>query len=213
VTTDLDGNPRIADFPGVNDPGAIVDMGAYERVAAAPTVISAEFLFESRQQVRLLFSSNVAATLSVTDLPLQNLTTGQNIVPQSLELSGGATEATWSFASILPDGNYRATLPAGSVADTYGNPLAADFMFDFFVLAGDANRDRKVDVADLGILATNWQQSPRTFSQGDFDYSGTVDVNDLGILATKWQQQLAAPTAPSSRVPRNSPMRIAREVL
>jgi hypothetical protein len=51
-------------------------------------------------------------------------------------------------------------------------------------------------VADLGILATNWQQSPRTFSQGDFDYSGTVDVNDLGILASHWQQQLAPPNAP-----------------
>jgi hypothetical protein len=31
VTTDLAGKPRFVDFPGVNDPGAIVDMGAYER--------------------------------------------------------------------------------------------------------------------------------------------------------------------------------------
>jgi hypothetical protein len=30
VTTDLAGKPRFVDFPGVNDPGAIVDMGAYE---------------------------------------------------------------------------------------------------------------------------------------------------------------------------------------
>jgi predicted outer membrane repeat protein len=31
VTTDLAGVPRIIDYPGVHDPGAIVDMGAYER--------------------------------------------------------------------------------------------------------------------------------------------------------------------------------------
>ena len=30
ITTDLDGRPRFVDIPGVNDPGAIVDMGAYE---------------------------------------------------------------------------------------------------------------------------------------------------------------------------------------
>jgi hypothetical protein len=31
TTTDLVGNTRIIDYPGVHDPGAIVDMGAYER--------------------------------------------------------------------------------------------------------------------------------------------------------------------------------------
>jgi hypothetical protein len=64
-------------------------------------------------------------------------------------------------------------------------------------LLGDANLDRKVDISDLGILATNWQKSDRTFSGGDFDYDGDVDVNDLGMLATGWQQQLAVPSAPS----------------
>jgi hypothetical protein len=208
VTTDFDGNPRLADFPGVNDAGAIVDMGPYERVATGPTV-TAEFLFETVQQVRLQFSSNIAQTLSLTDLQIQNLTTAQSVAPQSLAQSSGATEATWSFDSILPDGNYRATLPGGSVADTYGNPLAADFTLDFFILAGDANHDRKVDVADLGILATNWQQSPRTFAQGDFDYSGTVDVNDLGILASHWQQLLAPVSAAALR---RTPSRLIQQL-
>jgi hypothetical protein len=55
---------------------------------------------------------------------------------------------------------------------------------------GDANLDRSVDVADLGILASNWQQSPRVFSQGDFNYDGVVDISDLGMLATSWQKSL-----------------------
>ena len=93
--------------------------------------------------------------------------------------------------------------------------MAADHVLDFFVLAGDANHDRKVDVADLGILASNWQQSPRTFAQGDFDYNGTVDVSDLGILASNWQQNLAPPAAPLSLSPRKpaSIKRVAMEVL
>jgi hypothetical protein len=38
------------------------------------------------------------------------------------------------------------------------------------------------------VIASNWQQSPRTFAQGDFDYKGTVNVNDFGILASHWRQ-------------------------
>jgi hypothetical protein len=100
---------------------------------------------------------------------------------------------------VLPDGNYRATIPGGSVADASGNVLGTDITLDFFTLGGDANHDRHVDVSDLGILATNWQASGRTFSQGDFNYDGRVDVSDLGILATGWQKTVAATTSTSSQ--------------
>src|SRR4029078_12567991 len=118
--------------------------------------------------------------------------------------------------------NFRATLIAATLQDGSGNALDGDYdgvagtdmTFDFFHLLSDANHDGKVDVADLGILASNWQQSPRTFSQGDFDYSGTVDVNDLGILASRWQLNLA-PTSASFSVTSSKPStnRIAVEVL
>ena len=98
--------------------------------------------------------------------------------------------------------------------------MAADSVFNFFFFKGDANHDRKIDVADLGIFASNWQQSPRTFSQGDFDYSGAVDVNDLGILASHWQQTLSPPSAPSTpfttgtgTTPMRKPGRISEQVL
>jgi len=68
----------------------------------------------------------------------------------------------------------------------------------FFVLGGDANHDGVIDVSDLGILASNWQQSPRNSSQGDFNNDGVVDVTDLGILATHWQQGLPVPAAPAA---------------
>jgi hypothetical protein len=54
-------------------------------------------------------------------------------------------------------------------------------------LPGDANLDDKVDVTDLGLLATGWQTA-QGWGLGDFDGSGFVDVTDLGILATHWQE-------------------------
>jgi hypothetical protein len=55
-----------------------------------------------------------------------------------------------------------------------------------FTFGGDANLDGKVDVTDLGALATNWQTS-NVWAGGDFNYDGFVDVTDLGALATNWQ--------------------------
>jgi hypothetical protein len=52
---------------------------------------------------------------------------------------------------------------------------------------GDANLDGMVNIADLGILAANWQQSDRPWSQGDFNGDGLVNIADLGILAANWQ--------------------------
>jgi hypothetical protein len=178
-----------------------------QRYAAVPGVSASDFLFETApQRLRCTFDRNVGASLSSSDLMLRNLTTNQTVPSSefSVEYDATTNRATFNFTggaagASLPDGNYRATLPAGGIQTPQGAALASDVEFDFFVLAGDANRDRKVDVADLGVLASNWQQSPRTFSQGNFDYSpdGLVDVADLGILASQWQQQLVAPTAPA----------------
>jgi T5SS/PEP-CTERM-associated repeat protein len=52
---------------------------------------------------------------------------------------------------------------------------------------GDTNCDGTVNVGDLGILAGNWGQSPRTWAQGNFTTPDTiVDVGDLGVLAGNW---------------------------
>ena len=51
---------------------------------------------------------------------------------------------------------------------------------------GDANSDGQVDVADLGILGANFNQSGMTLDDGDFNGDGIVDVSDLGILGANW---------------------------
>ncbi len=62
---------------------------------------------------------------------------------------------------------------------------------------GDANLDGRVDINDLGNLATNWQTS-NVWTGGDFNYDGFVDVSDLGKLATNWQAGVGSPLGPDS---------------
>ena len=54
-------------------------------------------------------------------------------------------------------------------------------------MPGDANCDGVVDVADLTILATNWQGTGKTWFMADFTGDGVVDINDLYLLAVNWQ--------------------------
>lgn len=200
ITTDLAGNHRFVDMPGINDPGGIVDLGAYEYVLPLAATSGAYLYDAAAPGIGVAFNGDIAAsTISASDLILLDPATNQPIpeVPAiTASYDPSRRTAGWAFAVPLPNGNYRAKIATGSLADLRGNSLAAEFTFDFFVLAGDANRDRVVDITDLGILATNWQQPLRTFSQGDFNYDGTVDLADLGILATNWQKNVPA-LAPS----------------
>jgi hypothetical protein len=173
--------------------------------STAPTVLAASFNYNAPQpSVSVQFSEDVSLLLNAGALQLNNTTSNTMINPSSLQLSysSATNTATFTFPTLpnhaLPDGNYTATILASLVADTFGNQMANDFTFKFFSLAGDANHDRVVDVSDLGILATNWQGTGKTFNQGDFNYDGIVDVSDLGILATNWQKSLPAISAPAA---------------
>ncbi len=205
---------------------AIYSQAAYAMLLAQfatdaypPRVLKGEFSIEDGETVKISFNESVAASIAPGDLILQNLTTGATVPSSKLTVSYDSATNVASFdysAGRLPDGNYRATLSAGAVSDSAGNALTASYSTDFFALAGDANRDRVVDISDLGILATNWQGSPRNFSQGDFNNDGQVDISDLGILATNWQKSVAAPSAPAdelmptvSIMPKNETIRVS----
>jgi glucose/arabinose dehydrogenase len=182
------------------------DAGRVFRVqfdAIAPSVIASEFVFDgftlpdSPHRLRFTFSEDVSASLSVDDLILRNTTTSQ-LVPAShlaLEWDSPANRAEFTFPGfedgILPDGNYTATLPAAAVTDAAGNPLAADGAAEFFFLIGDANHDRSVSLSDFDILAANFGQTNRTFSQGDFNYDGVVNLADFNRLAGRFGVSVA----------------------
>jgi predicted outer membrane repeat protein len=165
--------------------GPAPDMGAYERETTDAQFTGLSFEYQTRQAVVFSYSDDGSARYTLPNYTLQNTTTGQTFAfgRDHFQWNADGTQLSLVMTNELPDGNYSLSylLSAGTTT------------LDFFILAGDANRDRIVDITDLGILATNWQQSPRTFSQGNFNYTDTiVDITDLGMLATNWQQSLPA---------------------
>jgi hypothetical protein len=174
------------------------NAGVYaQRFITPPQLVATSFNYQTApMSLTFLFSEDVSASLSSSDIVLQNLTTGTAVPTASVALSYDSVTnlATFTFpgyaGGILPDGDYLATIRAADVVDRSGHSLQSDATFSFFHLGGDANHDRRVNVTDLGILATNWQQSPRMFVQGDFNLDRLVDNADLGILASNWQATL-----------------------
>jgi hypothetical protein len=57
-----------------------------------------------------------------------------------------------------------------------------------------------VNLADFNVLASNFGQLSRTFSQGDFNYDGLVNLVDFNILAGRFGQGLAPSTFAHSTI-------------
>lgn len=175
----------------------------------APAVVRASLQYETSPiSLDFQFSEDVSASLSASDLLLTNLTTGQVIPSDRFTLAYDWSTHTASFVydmatwGPLPDGNYRGSIAAANVSDASATHPASDLAFGFFILAGDANHDRRVDSADLAILAMNWNGTAKTFSQGDFNFDGATDARDLEILAARYQASL-----PEARPPVRAPIR------
>jgi ELWxxDGT repeat protein len=157
----------------------------------APRVANAAFIPAGVPggSVRLRLSENVSFATGGPTL------TGAGAEPVAVTTAYDAATSTLTVtpASPLADGDYRLTIPAAWITDASGNPLSADFTFDFFVLPGDINRDRSVDFNDLVILAKNFGTGARNAAQGDINGDGNVDFNDLVILAQRYDTSLPPP--------------------
>lgn len=198
----------------VRDEGArtqwMTQLATWTIDAQGPVASQGTLQFQTAPQaVRVVFDESVFESVSPSDVIIRNL--GDDMVIPSSAISvlydGGVNAARFTFPGLpntaLPDGNYRVTIPAGSVSDSLGNATAADYSFDIFFLNADADRNRSVNIGDFGALASNFNRSPRGFSQGDFNYSGTVDIDDFAILAGRFNQTLppaATRPAPAAAV-------------
>ncbi len=107
-----------------------------------------------------------------------------------------APDAPATVAVIPPR---RRSATSGGIVVFSDFSLSADFLFevgnsndvllknaiDYVVsppLAGDANGDGIVNLADFGILRANFGTNEATFATGDFTADGLVDLADFGIL-------------------------------
>ncbi len=170
-----------------------------------PTVVSGALEYETRQAISLTFSEPLnPLTVSAADLSAFNLDDGTTPVATSVILSAGNTVATWVFntpGTFINDGDYSFTLAAGSVSDVAGNGLGAAFNLSgptIFYFAGDADRNRIVNLLDFNILAANFGLVGRPFSMGNFDYdaAGLVGLNDFNLLAARFGLTVAPSAGP-----------------
>ena len=74
-------------------------------------------------------------------------------------------------------------------------------------LAGDANLDGSVGLADFSLLGANFNTSNRRWSQGDFDYNGNVTLADFSTLASNYGLTEARTPTFSSQPVRNDVLR------
>ena len=168
-------------------------------ITSLPGVLGATFVYQSSpHSLRIAFSEEVSGSLSLDDLTVVALPSGQAISPSGYHYESATETGVFTFAGVLPDGNYRATLHAAGVTDFSGNPLTADYVADFFALAGDADHDRSVDFKDLVVLAQHYSMMGMAFDRGDFNYDGKVDFGDLVILAQRYNTVL--PPSPARPV-------------
>jgi phosphoheptose isomerase len=212
---DADGDFVVAWHSNLQDGNS---FGVYAQryiVSQRPAITSSQFIWQnSPQRIEFIFDQDVSASITASDLVLQNLTTGATIPTGSIVRTWNAATNTASFTfptlpngGSLPDGTYRATLPAAGVTNPAGTSIAVDYALQFFFIAGDANHDGSVKLDDFNILATNFGLSGKTFSEGNFNYdpAGLVNSDDFNILAARFGMSLgpAAATlpAPFSRIP------------
>ena len=84
--------------------------------------------------------------------------------------------------------------------------LSIEVIEDMIRLAGDANGDGSVTIADFAILRANFGTSGSTFAMGDFNEDGSVTIADFAILRANFgssvsSAQLAEADAWAASVP------------
>jgi hypothetical protein len=146
-----------------------------------------------------LSKSILLSTLGSSDLQVNSAAGGPVIVPTDVQWDSVTKKLLFQLPS-LADGNFTATLSAGSISATDGTPLS-EYTFDFFVLAADANHDRSVNTVDFTAMAMNFNKEGASYSDGDFNSDGKVNALDFNILATQFGTAVAAPAdgVPASR--------------
>jgi len=83
--------------------------------------------------------------------------------------------------------------PSGNCMRVYGdlNLKLVPKVKRFPYIPGDTNKDRDVDLADLGTFAGYYGMTTgAVWSMGDFDGDGDVDLADLGLLAGNYNRTM-----------------------
>ena len=92
----------------------------------------------------------------------------------------------------------RAEKIAQNLRVDFGNPKQRAHICEL------SNLDHRVDLTDFTVLAANFNQSGRFWTQGDFNYDGLVDTIDFNVMASNFGQAVAADSLSTMTVPEPS---------
>ena len=109
-------------------------------------------------------------------------------------LGDGTERDDWDNPIYDPTGSmsgadpYQTSADIDAIAVVHGLPVP---------LLGDANRDGRVGIADLAIVADNYgSRAGMTWEDGDFNGDGAVGIADLGALADNYGSSTGGAGAP-----------------
>jgi len=176
---------------GTSDPAGRID---WIRFDAPDNVLDAVAVGASGTAVEIDLAEGEAPVVGLAGINAVRADVRGTGVPPTLAVDGpgGAIGATlFSFDGEVAVWTLEGALPKGRAELTFG---LGDFRFatrELDVLPGDANGDGRVDLADFGILRSNFGSlfagGP---AAGDFDGDGDVDLADFGLLRARFGDEL-----------------------
>lgn len=104
--------------------------------------------------------------------------------PLNLMADGGLRNATTRIEDIFPDGALKSQLTQSQINTARGNGKVNSLAFS---VPGDANRDGRVNEADVAAFVAGWRHQQRdpdinSWRKGDFNHDGRTDLHDAIIL-------------------------------
>jgi probable HAF family extracellular repeat protein len=155
----------------------------------------------------ILWQSGTGTTIAHGLTPNSMNDNGVVVGPAGIEITPGnwiGVAAIWSSDSGLKNlNNLVLNLPAGvmlpyatainnngQILAYYGSNVV--LLTPTSVLLGDANLDGTVNITDLSRVLTNYDQSGKTWAEGDFDGDGTVNISDLSNVLTNYDKTASA---------------------
>jgi hypothetical protein len=215
ITTDIAGDPRIFDFPGSNDPGAIVDMGAFElgmrlgllRVPDGQTLALPQGNFTFIVEA---LSIGTDSTLDVRDdsLVIEYSNPNASFAPAIEQLvASGYNTGDWLGKGIISstaanDSNYHLGIAdnaslAAPFGSAQGGPLFDGIDVDDtcvlvkFTHRVDLNLDGVVTDADAITFSTNFEiGASACWSIGDLNMDGVFSDDDSILFSTYYDTNL-----------------------
>ena len=176
----------------------------------------------------LAWSSTGTGRAISCDVQLRFDTTALEIPNLSTDITAGSLDPNWTIATYSPSPGVVNILsfadqpitvpPSGTVLNILFQVLSAgpwaigladyngtgyDYQSGSITPTGlgNANLDGRVDINDLTIVLSHYNQTGMTWTEGEFTGDGTVDINDLTIVLANYNKTYGASLGAGNAVP------------